>query len=67
MSIASVMDAGTEDSFKDFDVKFDFGKKQFDATKKYKLAIVCSSSKEGDKFSGAPGSVLIVDDLEIVF
>lgn len=67
VAIASVKDAGTQDSFKDFDVKFDFGKKQFDATKKYKLAIVCSSSKEGDKFSGAPGSVLIVDDLEIVF
>ena len=41
--------------------------KSWDATKKYKLAIVCSSSKDGDKFSGAPGSVLYVDDLKVSF
>ena len=41
--------------------------KSWDASKKYKLAIVCSSSKDGDKFSGAPGSVLYVDDLKVSF
>ena len=30
------------------------------------LAIICSSSKEGDKFKGAVGSTLIVDELEVL-
>lgn len=38
----------------------------YDATKKYKLAIVCSSSKEGDNFRGAKNSTLIIDNLEII-
>ncbi|MBU9882778.1 PCMD domain-containing protein, partial [Bacteroides sp. MSK.20.82] len=33
---------------------------------KYKLAIVCSSSKEGDLFKGAGGSTLILDELEVM-
>ena len=40
--------------------------KVYDSTKEYKLAIVCSSSKEGDKFKGAANSTLIVDELEVV-
>lgn len=38
----------------------------FSADKKYKLAIVCSSSNEGDQYRGAPGSKLIVSNLEVV-
>ncbi len=40
-------------------------KKEYNAETKYRLAIVCSASKDGDKFSGAPGSTLIVDDFEL--
>ena len=40
--------------------------KSYDSEKQYKLAIVCSSSKDGDKFQGASGSTLIVDDLEVI-
>lgn len=40
--------------------------KSYDATKSYKLAIVCSSSKEGDHFRGAKNSTLIVDNLEVI-
>lgn len=40
--------------------------KSYDATKEYKLAIVCSSSKEGDRFRGAANSTLIIDNLEVV-
>ena len=29
--------------------------------------IVCSSSKDGDKFWGAPGSKLWVDDIEVIY
>ena len=40
--------------------------KAYDKEKTYKLAIICSSSKEGDKFKGAVGSTLIVDELEVL-
>lgn len=67
VAIASV-DGKEQSSYADFDVKFSFKSgKTFDSTKKYKLAIVCSSSKDGDKFSGAPGSVLFVDNVEVTF
>ncbi|MDR1504845.1 MAG: PCMD domain-containing protein [Prevotella sp.] len=38
----------------------------YDPTKKYRMSIICSSSAEGDTFSGAPGSVLFVDDIEVI-
>lgn len=67
VAIASV-DGKAQSSYTDFNVAFKFNEnKTFDSAKKYKLAIVCSSSKDGDKFSGAPGSVLFVDNLEVVF
>ena len=38
--------------YTDFSVDFKFKDgKNFDPAKKYKLAVVCSSSKDGDKFS----------------
>lgn len=40
--------------------------KEYDPAKKYKLAVVCSSSAKGDRFEGAPGSELIVRSLEVV-
>ena len=67
-AIASVKDAGSHESYVDFNVSFEWKEgKSWDASKKYKLAIVYSSSKDGDKFSGAPGSVLYVDDLKVSF
>lgn len=67
VAIASV-DGKEQAEYTDFNVNFVFEKdKSFDPAKKYKLAIVCSSSKKGDQFSGAPGSVLYVDNLEVTF
>lgn len=40
--------------------------KSYDPTKKYKMAVVCSSSKDGDKFMGAENSTLLIDDIEVV-
>ena len=40
--------------------------KSFDASKKYKLAVVCSSSVDGAAFKGAPDSELLIQSLEIV-
>ena len=64
---ASLKDETAKPIYTDFNINFDWGSNKFDPTKKYKLAIVCSSSKDGDKFSGAPGSVLYVDDLKVTF
>lgn len=64
---ASLKDETAKPTYTDFNINFDWGSNKFDPTKKYKLAIVCSSSKDGDKFSGAPGSVLYVDDLKVTF
>lgn len=43
----------------------EIGNGSFDPAKKYKLAIVCSSSKRGDEFMGADGSKLWVKYLEV--
>lgn len=68
VAIASVKDAGEQATYKEFNVNFEYKNgKSWDTSKKYKLAIVCSSSKDGDNFSGAPGSVLYIDNLEVVF
>lgn len=40
--------------------------KEYDPAKMHKLAIVLSSSRWGDQFSGAPGSALIVEQIDLV-
>ncbi len=65
VAIAQAADNETHVTYKDFNIAFNY-LQNYDASKKYKLAIVCSSSKDGDKFCGAPGSKLIVDEFEIV-
>lgn len=68
VAIASVKDAGEKAEWTSFNVSFEWKKGiSWNASKKYKLAIVCSSSKDGDKFSGAPGSTLYIDDLKVSF
>lgn len=56
--------SSTNGGLKNFNIPFKYVK-EYDATKKYKLAIVCSSSAKGDKFEGAPGSELVVKSLKI--
>lgn len=48
-----------------FELNFEYVK-SFDASKKYKLAIICSSSKYGNSFEGAPESELVVKSLSIM-
>lgn len=40
--------------------------KPFNPALKYRFAIICSSSFDGNNFNGAPGSVLTVDDFELI-
>lgn len=49
-----------------FDLQFKkMNNKEYDYTKTYKLAFICTSSNEGDAFRGAPGSTMVVDSFEI--
>ena len=56
---------GEQDVYTKHQLKLEY-LKEYDASKKYKFALVFSSSAEGDKFCGAPGSVLQIDDVEII-
>lgn len=56
---------GEQMEWKNFELTLDW-KQAFSIDKKYRMAIICSASKDGDKFWGAPGSTLLVDDLELV-
>lgn len=50
--------------YTDFTLTMDY-KKSYDPSKKYKLAVVFSSSIEGDKYFGAVGSTLWIDQVVI--
>ena len=65
VAYATLKDGSAKIDWTPFEQDFEFIK-AYDAKKKYKLAIVCSSSKEGDRFRGAANSTLIVDNLEVV-
>lgn len=56
---------GEQTEWTSFELNLEW-KKTYDASKKYRMTIACSSSKDGDKFWGAPGSTLTVDDFELV-
>ena len=60
-------DGSYKEEWTTFELSYEYyPDKSYDSTKKYKLAIICSSSKEGDRFIGADISTLIVDELEVV-
>ena len=64
---ARLADGSDKEEWTTFELSFEYyPDKSYDSTKKYKLAIICSSSKEGDRFIGADKSTLIVDELEVV-
>lgn len=64
-AIAKLKDGSAKDAYSPFEIEFDYIK-PYNSEKTYRLAIICSSSKWGDTFSGAPGSVLYVDDIELI-
>lgn len=61
----SQMICGKQEGFKEFELNLEYNK-TYDPTKKYRFAVIFSSSKDGDKFCGAGGSVLVVDEIEII-
>lgn len=67
VAVAALPDGTAKAEWTAFDLEFEWlDGKTYDPTKSYKLAIVCSSSKEGDLFKGAGGSTLMLDELEVI-
>ena len=67
VAVAALPDGTAKAEWTAFDLEFEWlDGKTYDPTKSYKLAIVCSSSKEGDHFKGAGGSTLMLDELEVI-
>lgn len=65
VAVAALSDKTAKVDYTYFEIPFEF-LKDYEEGAKYKLAIVCSSSKEGDLFKGAGGSTLILDELEVM-
>lgn len=65
VAIAQLEDGSEKTDYTPFELKMNYIK-PYDPTKLYRFAIICSSSKNGDKFSGAPNSTLIVDNIEVI-
>lgn len=53
-------------NYTEFNIFFTYIKGYF-VTKKYKIAFICSSSRDADKKRGAPGSALSVCGLEVLY
>ena len=67
VAVARLEDGTDKAEWTAFNVPFEYLEgKAYDKEKTYKLAIICSSSKEGDLFKGAGGSTLILDELEVM-
>ena len=68
VAVAVLADGTDKAEYTSFDIPFTYlDGKSFDPNKKYKITFVCSSSKEGDFFKGAPNSTLFIDEFEIVY
>lgn len=65
VATAVLADGTAKSAYTYFDLPFTYTK-EYDPSKKYKLVISCSSSKEGDVFKGAGGSTLWIDEFEVI-
>lgn len=71
ISIAKLENSVESADWKKFDIDFKLKEgKSIDSEKlkngKYNIAIVFSSSKDGDKFNGAVGSTLYIDEVQLI-
>ena len=70
VAMAQVPEILTTDDWTHFDVEFTYSADIDDETllnQGYSLAVVCTSSIEGATFSGAIGSTLYVDEIEVIW
>ena len=69
VAIADLGDIGQTNGWQPFEAQFLYRQNIDEETLRnmgYSLAIVFSSSNEGDKFEGAVGSTLLIDDVSII-
>ncbi|HEY8956646.1 PCMD domain-containing protein [Chitinophaga sp.] len=65
LATASIPDGGPRAAWTRFDIPFKITQ-PYTGTEKMMMAIVASSSKDGDTYKGAIGSRLVLDSLEVV-
>ena len=67
ISVASAMLSSGEEvaEFTPFELKLKYVK-TYNPEAMYKFAVIFSSSKYGALYQGAPGSVLTIDDVEVI-
>lgn len=65
---AGIQSGAATNGWVSFDLDFtEVNGKTYDSSAEYKLAFICTSSKKGDAYEGAPNSTLMLDDFKIVF
>ena len=70
VAMAQVPEIKTTDDWTYFEVDFEYSAyidPETLASQGYSLAVVCTSSIEGATFSGAIGSTLYVDEIEVIW
>lgn len=73
VALALISNPHETDKWEYFNIPFDYDRygKTIDKAKlaagKYKLGITFASSKNGDTFEGAPGSTLLIDEVELIY
>lgn len=67
VAVANLEDRTAKSEYTQFVLPFSYvNGKEYNQGTEYKIAIICSSSKEGDFFRGAGGSTLYIDELELI-
>lgn len=73
VALALVSNPHATNEWEFFDIPFDYKRygKRIDETKlangDYKISIIFASSKDGAIFEGAPGSTLLIDEVELIY
>lgn len=73
VALALISDPHETDEWEFFDLPFDYERygKTIDAAKlakgEYKVSIIFAASKDGATFEGAPGSTLLLDEVELIY
>lgn len=65
VAVAELMSSEPKGSYTEFDIPFTYTK-EFNSKSDYRIALLFTSSAETENHSGAPGSILYVDEVEIV-
>lgn len=62
---SAIFNSKDQQTYTPFSLKLTYHK-EYDATKKYKFAVIFSASKDGANYEAAVGSKLFVDNVSII-